>query len=159
MSTASSDPLENVAPEDLTAVDVMTPLSRTCSPFSTVTEAVMIFKDENSDMVPIVDSGKPIGVIIDRDVALAVADTPDLGQQPVTQVMAKDVPTVASDARLEQIVQMMAKSDSRLALVVNADGDLLGVVSWAELAKRVSIEVMTAILNSQAQEPAEVTQP
>ncbi len=156
MSIASSDPLKNVTPEDLTAADVMLPLSRTCSPFSTVTEAVMIFKDEHTDMVPIIDAGKPIGIVIDRDVALAVANTPDLGNHPVTQVMAKDVPTVAADARLPQIVNTMATVDSRLAMVVDADGNLLGVVSWAELAKRVSIDAMTAILDSQ--EPAEVTE-
>jgi prepilin-type processing-associated H-X9-DG protein len=73
MSVHPSETIENAATEKLTAVDVMTPLSRTCSPFSTVTEAVMIFKTEDSDVVPVVDTGKPLGVVIDRDIAQCTA--------------------------------------------------------------------------------------
>ena len=54
----------------LTAADVMTASPRTCSPFSTVLEAVMIFRDADCGAVPIVEDGKPVGVLTDRDVAL-----------------------------------------------------------------------------------------
>ena len=41
----------------LTAVDVMTPAPRTCSPFSTVVEAVMVFRDCKCGAMPVVDAG------------------------------------------------------------------------------------------------------
>jgi len=148
MSLDPSDPIENPATEELTAADVMTPLSRTCSPFSTVTEAVMIFKDEESDVVPVVDEGKPLGVVIDRDVALAVADAPDLAEEPVTKVMSKDVPSVAHDAHLDAVVHAMTTANSRLAMVVDAQSLLVGIVTWAELAKRLPIDAVTAILDA-----------
>jgi CBS domain-containing protein len=154
MSVDSSDPIEQAAAEELTAADVMTPLSRTCSPFSTVTEAVMIFKEEDSDVVPVIDGGKPLGVVIDRSIALAVADNPDLANQPVTEIMSKDVPSVAVDAPLESVVQAMTTADSRLAMVIDAESNLVGIVTWAELAKRLPIDAVTAILD--AGESAEV---
>lgn len=157
MSDAPSHPIEAAAPDDVTAADVMTPLSRTCSPFSTVTEVVMIFKDEGSDVVPVVDAGKPLGVVIDRDVALAVADNPDLAQQPVTAIMSKDAPSVAADAPLDTVVNTMTTANSRIALVVDAGSNLVGIVTWAELAKRLPIDAVTAILD--AGEPAEVNEP
>lgn len=157
MSVDPSDPIETPATEELTAADVMTSLSRTCSPFSTVTEAVMIFKDEDSDVVPVVDSGKPLGVVIDRDVALAVADDPDLAERPVTEIMSKDVPSVAGDASLDAVVHAMTTANSRIAMVVDAESILIGIVTWAELAKRIPIDAVTAILD--AGEAAEVDEP
>lgn len=143
MIASPSNPPENASSPEPTAADVMTPLSRTCSPFSTVTEVVMVFKEENTDMVPIIDSGKPVGVVVDRDVALAVADVEDLGQQPVTRVMAKNVPTIAADADLDEVVQALMENGSRWALVVNAEGSLVGSVDrldLAELAARAPAE-------------------
>ena len=61
----------------LTAADVMTAAPRTWSRFSTVLEAVLIFRDADCGLVPVVDGGKPIGVLTDRDVALALADYKD----------------------------------------------------------------------------------
>lgn len=138
MMASPSNPLENASSSEPTAADVMTPLARTCSPFSTVTEAVMVLKDENAGMIPIVDAGKPVGVITDRDIALAVADTPDLGQQPVTQIMAKDVPVLAADAEFGQVVQALVETGSRWALIVDAEGTLVGSVDRVELAEMVA---------------------
>ena len=58
----------------LTAADVMTASPRTCSTFSTVLEAVMIFRDADCGVVPVLEDGKPVGVLTDRDVALALAE-------------------------------------------------------------------------------------
>ncbi|MBV8228466.1 MAG: CBS domain-containing protein, partial [Planctomycetaceae bacterium] len=41
----------------LTAADLMTPSPRTCSPFSTVTEAALIFRDEDCGAVPVLEDG------------------------------------------------------------------------------------------------------
>lgn len=156
MSVDSSDPIEQAPAGALTAADVMTPLSRTCSPFSTVTEAVMIFKEEDSDVVPVIDSGKPLGVVVDRAVALAVADNPDLADQPVTAIMSKDAPSVAVDASLDSVVNAMTTANSRLAMVIDAESNLVGIVTWTELAKRLPIDAVTAILD--AGESAEVNE-
>jgi len=140
MSAGSSDPIPPaVTPEELTAADVMSPVARTCSPFSTVTEAVMIFKEQDSDVVPVVDAGMPLGVVVDRDVALAVADTPDLGAQPVSEIMVKDFPTIPEDAHVDQVLQTMSAASARLALVVDASGLLTGLIFWSELARRLPI--------------------
>ena len=60
----------------LTAADVMTANPRTCSAFSTVLEASLLFHDVGCGAVPVVDAGRPIGILTDRDVALAVANNP-----------------------------------------------------------------------------------
>ncbi len=59
----------------------MTAAPRTCSTFSTVLEAVMIFRDSDCGAVPILEEGKPVAVLTDRDVALALSEFPDLAGQ------------------------------------------------------------------------------
>jgi len=156
MIASPSNPVEDASSPEPTAADVMTPISRTCSPFSTVTEAVMVFKDENTGMIPVVDAGKPVGVVIDRNVALAVVDVPDLGQQPVTSVMAKDVPTIAADAGLDQVVQALMETGSRWVLVLNAEGSLVGFVDRDELAELAARAPAVAVPHNPA--PPEVLQ-
>ena len=158
MSTGPTEPTPVETPDDMLVSDVMTPVTATCSPFSTVTEAVMIFKAEDVDVVPVVDAGKPVGVVVDRDVALAVADAPDLASRPVSEIMNKDWPTVPVDAHVDQALQTMSAAGSRLALAVDADGLLVGLVFWAELARRLPLEASTAP-SPDAEVPAEVTKP
>src|SRR4051812_20380072 len=86
-----------------TAADVMTPTPRTCSPYSTVLEAVLIFRDVDCGAVPIVDAGKPVGVLTDRDVALALAEFPDLASRVVADIMSKDPVTVRPSATIDEI--------------------------------------------------------
>jgi CBS domain-containing protein len=158
MSAGSTESTPVATPEDVLVSDVMSPVTATCSPFSTVTEAVMIFKAQDVDVVPVVDAGKPVGVVVDRDVALAVADAPDLESRPVSEIMVKDWPTVPVDAHVDQALQAMSAAGSRLALAVDADGLLAGLVFWAELARRLSLEAPPA--PGQGDEAsAEVTKP
>ena len=66
----------------MTAADVMTAAPLTCSTFSTVLEAVMIFRDADCGAVPILEEGRPVAILTDRDVALALAEFPDLVDRP-----------------------------------------------------------------------------
>ena len=78
-----NDREDGKALELMTAADVMTAAPRTCSTFSTVLEAVMIFRDNDCGAVPILEEGKPVAILTDRDVALAISEFPDLAGQTV----------------------------------------------------------------------------
>lgn len=117
-----------------TAGDIMTPGPRTCSPYSTVTEAALIFRDADCGAVPILDAGEPVGIITDRDVALAAAANPDLLARPVSDFMAREVVTIPPDAPLDEVEAKFGGSRVRRLLVVDAEGQLLGIVSWTDLA-------------------------
>src|SRR4051794_30663391 len=102
-----------------TAADVMTASPRTCSPFSTVLEAVMIFRDADCGAVPIVQDNKPVGVLTDRDVALALTEYPDLVNRAVGDIMSKDPITISPDATLDEIEAKIARNAVRRLLVVD----------------------------------------
>jgi CBS-domain-containing membrane protein len=128
------DPIRSI----LTAADVMTANPRTCSAFSSVLEASVLFQDADCGAVPVVDAGRPVGILTDRDVALAVANNPDLGNLPVADFMSKDVISVAPDASLEEVAAMFSQHGVHRLLVVDAAGQLQGIVAWSDLAPHVS---------------------
>jgi CBS domain-containing protein len=118
-----------------TAADVMTPGPRTCSTFSTVLEAVMIFRDADCGAVPVLDDCKPVGLLTDRDVALALADHPDdLITLPVTELMTRGVVAVAPGDDIEAIAAKFADKAVRRLLVIDAQGQLTGIIAWSDIA-------------------------
>lgn len=117
-----------------TAADVMTPSPRTCSTFSTVLEAVLIFRDADCGAVPVLEDGKPVGVLTDRNVALAVADYDNLKDLPVSQLMSQGVVSVTPDATLGTILEKLGEKAVRRLLVVDAEERLVGIIGLADLA-------------------------
>lgn len=140
-------------PEQLTAASVMNRNIRTCSPFSTLTEAVLIFKSEDCGMVPIVDQGKPVGVVTDRDIALALADQPDIAQRPVSEIMTKDVVTVQPDTPLDDVARLFGQKGVRRLLVVDADGELEGLIAWADIAPHLPARWAGRIVTEVVEQP------
>jgi CBS domain-containing protein len=119
-----------------TAADVMTASPRTCSPYSTVLEAVMVFRDADCGAVPIVDNGKAVGILTDRDVALALTEFPDLPGRAVADIMSKDPITVPADTTLLEIEATFAAKRVGRLLVVDKAGALIGIISLADIARR-----------------------
>jgi len=125
-------------PTNLTAGDLMTPNPRTCSSFSTVLEAVLIFRDADCGAVPVLVDGKPAGVLTDRDVALALAEHGEsLPGLPVTEVMTPGVVATAPETPLEAVVQKFGDRGVRRLLVVDANEQLVGIIAWADVAPHV----------------------
>jgi CBS domain-containing protein len=134
-------------PMNLTAADVMTPNPRTCSAFSTMLEASMLFQDVGCGAVPVVDAGQPIGILTDRDVALALANNPDLGNLPVADFMSKEVFSVTPDVSLEEVGAMFGRNSVRRLLVVDAAGQLQGIIALSDLAPHVSERSLGHFMN------------
>ena len=131
---ASAPDLDRPRSRLLTAADVMTPSPRTCSPFSSVLEAVLIFRDADCGAVPVVDAGLPVGILTDRDVALALAEHPDIASRPVSDIMSKITVTIAPTTPLEQVKEQFGAQGVRRLLVADAAGVLLGIIAFADIA-------------------------
>ena len=122
----------------LRASDVMTPDPRTCSNYSSVLEAVMIFRDADCGIVPVLEDGKPVGVLTDRDVALAVGEYPDLPGCPVTDLMSRGVVSVTPDTPMPAVVAKFGEAGVRRLLVIDGSEQLLGIISFEDIARHVT---------------------
>jgi CBS domain-containing protein len=118
-----------------TAAEVMTAGPRTCSTFSSVLEAVLIFRDADCGAVPVLDDGKPVGLLTDRDVALGLAEHGEnLGMLSVTELMTNGVVAVAPGDDIEAIAAKFADKGVRRLLVIDAAGQLVGIIAWSDIA-------------------------
>lgn len=122
----------------LKVADVMRGDVRTCSRYSTAMEAALIFRDCDCGAVPITVDGKPIGIVTDRDVALALPDhAAGLPGVAVADLMSTNLVTVEADKDLRSAVDRFAEGVRRL-VVVDASGQLAGLLSWTDLVPHLS---------------------
>jgi CBS domain-containing protein len=123
----------------LSVADAMTAGPRTCSPFSSIVEAALIFRDADCGVIPVTEDGLPVGVLTDRDVALALPEhNGSLANVTVADLMTRDVVTIEADATLETAIERLGDRGLRRLLVVDAENRLVGVLSWTDLAPHLS---------------------
>lgn len=134
-------PVPLVSPADLfnpmlTLADVMKRDAPTCSPDASVEEAARILRDTASEAVFVVSDGRPLGLLTDRRIALAVAErSEDLSRLRVQDLMKHHAPTAPVEARLGVLLETFA--DEGVA-VVDGHGRIQGVVRWLELIGHLS---------------------
>jgi CBS domain-containing protein len=112
--------------------DVMTPNPRTVTPGDSIQSTARIMRDEDTGAVPVVDNGRPVGIVTDRDIVVrAVAD----GQltQPVGDIVTGSVVCATPDMSTREASQLMSEHQIRRLPVVE-NNRLVGIVSIGDLA-------------------------
>ena len=113
--------------------DVMTSNPRCVSPDDSIQIAARIMRDEDTGVVPIVENGRPVGVVTDRDIVIrSVADgtKPD---QRVRDIASGDVVCATPDMSTREATRIMAERQIRRLPVVENDR-LVGIVSLGDIA-------------------------
>jgi CBS domain-containing protein len=94
-----------------------------------------LMRDRNVGSVVICEGGRPVGVITDRDLALAVvADGVDPGEAAGTQA-SRPLVTGSAEMDVEEAVALMVQHRIRRLPVADGDG-LAGIVTIDDLAVR-----------------------
>lgn len=113
--------------------DVMTDEVEVCSPLDTVNEVATKMKELNVGAMPIVDNGKLVGIITDRDIVIRciAENTPTTSK--VSEIMSKNLITINPEDSTEDAVRLMARHQIRRLPVVQGD-KLIGIVALGDLA-------------------------
>jgi CBS domain-containing protein len=115
---------------------VMTPDPATCQPGTPVRDVARLMLEKDCGLVPVIDaSGRPVGTVTDRDIALrVVAEGRDPQQCTAQDLMSSPVTTVSVDGRLSETTDLMESEQIRRVLVVDGDGRLCGIIAQADIA-------------------------
>jgi CBS domain-containing protein len=114
--------------------DVMTPNPRTLEPSASLQDAACLMRDEDTGVVPIVENGRPVGLITDRDIVVrAVADGSTGLNRSVRDVATTDVLTAGPDMSTEEAANLMGRHQVRRLLVCEGER-LVGVASIGDIA-------------------------
>ena len=113
--------------------DVMTPNPRTVSPGDSIQNAARIMRDCDTGAVPVVDNGRPVGIVTDRDIVVrAVADDGQLNRT-VGDILSGNVVFATPDMSTHDAANLMSEYQVRRLPVVENDR-LVGIVSLGDLA-------------------------
>ena len=117
----------------MNVAEVMTPNPRTLELSDSIRDAAVIMRDEDTGAVPVIEDGRVVGMITDRDIVIrAIAD----GDHDATidDIVSDDVVTCTPEMSTAEAAQLMSEHQIRRLPVCDADGNLVGIVSLGDLA-------------------------
>lgn len=123
----------------------MTPNPVTIPPTMTVSEATNLMKSNNFRRVPVVDNGKLVGIVTDRDLR-AVAPSPAttlsvfeinhlLAKMLVKEIMKSPVVTISAGATIEEAALMMYTHKIGGLVVLDTAGAVAGIITETDIFK------------------------
>ncbi|WP_122664295.1 CBS domain-containing protein [Pseudomonas viridiflava] len=117
----------------------------TISPHQMVLDALRLMAEKNIGALPVVDNGKLVGVVSERDYArkMVLQGRSSVGT-PVSAIMSNKVITVDSLQSVETCMGIMTDSHLRHLPVVE-EGQLLGLLSIGDLVKEAIAEQASLI--------------
>lgn len=110
----------------------------TVSATATVADALDTLNTHTIRHLPVLDDGKVVGIISDRDLRLAMTGRPS--ETTVADAMTTDPVTVASEEPVEAAARVLVEHNVGCVPVVD-DGELVGIVTASDLL-RSYVELM-----------------
>lgn len=154
------DLLQRLSAQNRTAADVMTPNPVTVAATAPLPVAAELMARRRLKRLPVVDErGTLVGIVsrldllrtatvgfgskdpVPREMGLS-------GDQPLSRVMRRDVPTVHPDSPLPEVFQAVISTRLNRALVVDSERRPVGLVTDAELLERVTPALRPTALRS-----------
>ncbi len=119
------------------AREIMTPSPKTCLANDSAEDVARIMRDNDCGSVPIVDetSGKVVGIVTDRDLAIrGLAEGKGAGTK-VGELMTSSPNSCRADDDLRDVEQVMVDYQVRRVPIVDANGLCVGIVAQADIAR------------------------
>ena len=115
--------------------EVMTPDPQGVETSAPVIEAARIMKQQDVGPVPVLENGRLVGMLTDRDIAVrVVAEGKDPQSTTVGEGASRDLVTIDPQQDLDEALRLMAQHQVRRLPVVEEDGRLVGIVAQADVA-------------------------
>ncbi|MGR4862901.1 CBS domain-containing protein [Caulobacter sp. LARHSG274] len=116
--------------------DAMTGQVSTAAPTDSIRKVAQVMAHIDSGVVPVVEGGKVVGLVTDRDIVLRVVAESRSFDSPVSEAMSEgEVQSVREDDILADATAKMASHQIRRLVVLNDAGQLAGILSLGDVAK------------------------
>ena len=149
----------------ITAKDIMTTDVVTVDPKTTVKEAANIMSEKGISGLPVVQNGELVGIVTENDLIIKDKklhfpeyinviggiiylesykkfreEFKKFTAVNVEELMTKDVITVSPDDSIEDIATIMHQENVNRLPVVDNSGQLIGIVTRANIVKHIAVE-------------------
>ncbi|MFL6467734.1 MAG: CBS domain-containing protein [Pyrinomonadaceae bacterium] len=120
--------------------EIMTTDVRTVSPNTPIKEVAAMMRDSDIGSLPVVENGKLLGIVTDRDIVVRSLAEGNEVSSPVSDAMTSDVFSVKPDDFVFEAIRLMGDKQVRRIPVVKNDGTLAGIIAMADIALEVEDE-------------------
>jgi len=133
--------------------DAMTSQVSIARPTDTIRDVAQVMARVESGVVPVVDDGKVVGVVTDRDIVLRVVAEGRSFDSPISEAMSDgEVLSVKEDDILADATAKMASNQVRRLIVLDDAGKLTGILSLGDVAKDYGAKQVGKTLEEISQE-------
>jgi CBS domain-containing protein len=113
--------------------EVMTPNPQCVAPGDSIQNAARIMRDCDTGAVPVVDNGRPVGIVTDRDIVVRVVADGGQLNRPVRDIVSSNIVCASPDMSTHEAAHLMSEHQVRRLPVVENER-LVGIVSIGDLA-------------------------
>jgi CBS domain-containing protein len=124
--------------------EIMTKNVRTATREASLREVAVMMRDGDMGAVPVVDDGKLVGIVTDRDMVVRAVSEGKSAETPISEVMTTQLFTVSPDDFVFEAVRLMGDKQVRRVPVVSTDGKLAGIIAMADVALESEDEIQIA---------------
>jgi CBS domain-containing protein len=120
--------------------EIMTSSVKTATRDMPIRDVAVMMRDGDMGSVPVVEDGKLVGIVTDRDIVVrSVADGKD-ASSPVSEAMTTEIFSVRPDDFVFEAIRMMGDKQVRRIPVVDDNGVLAGIIAMADIALEMEDE-------------------
>ena len=117
----------------------------TVSPNSSVLEALHIMADQNIGSVMVLDNGRYLGIVTERDYSRKVVlNGKSSTDTKVSEIMSSDLPRVTPNDSIDYCMQLMSERNIRYLPVFDADL-AIGIISINDVVKETILSQQETI--------------
>lgn len=117
------------------------------------TAVAQMESEDVGSIVVIDDDQRPVGIVTDRKVALAIEDTPNVGERQVSDLIHGETITGTKDMTVFDAISQMSEASIRRFPIVDDDGKLEGIITLDDIIVLLATELDSAADIIQDQSP------
>lgn len=120
--------------------DIMTRDVKTATREMTLRDAAAMMRDGDMGSVPVVEDGRLVGILTDRDIVVrAIAEGKD-ATTPISEAMTTEIFSVSPEDFVFEAIRLMGDKQVRRVPVVGQAGELAGIIAIADIALEMEDE-------------------
>lgn len=97
-------------------------------------DVAMMMRDGDMGAVPVVEGGRLVGIVTDRDIVVRSVAVGRDASTPVGEAMTTEIYSVKPDDFVFEAIRLMGDKQVRRIPVVGESGELAGIIAMADIA-------------------------
>lgn len=120
--------------------EIMTSSVQTAPREMTLQDAAVLMRDGDMGAIPVVEDGKLVGIVTDRDIVIRSVADGKATSSTVSEAMTSEIFSVKPDDFVFEAIRLMGDKQIRRVPVVNEKGELAGIIAMADIALEMEDE-------------------